>query len=137
LNQREHWRNAAVEAFPEQNHVITASDEEYACYSFFFWLREQFEDAILDRNASRGSKLLRFLVGALRQEFRSDGEDIGVAAGVSFAEHLCDDHSEDDWSFILSLLSHDDYLLCRPYLENWFEPHDFISADEIANDHYA
>lgn len=123
--------------FPELDDLLSIPDEGDACYQYFIWMFSRFEEALEEGARNRAGKYLQFVLRALGTELHSDSEDLQAAAGVCFAEHLFDERSEEDWQFILSLMSREDYLLCRPYLQNWLDAEEFIKAEGAADHHYA
>ena len=131
-----HWRTEASGKFPQHEEFTSSPDEEYAIYNLFFELRADFEHAIACGEISRATEITEFAGRCLRGELISDGEDISVAAGVSFFEHLFDDVPESRWDSVFSCTPGALYRDCRHYLEQWMEPDRFSKVEAYAHAKY-
>ena len=137
VTDRRHWRTEASRRFPQHEEFTSSADEEYAIYNLFFELRGEFEHAVTSSDTARAVKIMEFAGFCLRGEFISDGEDISVAAGVSFFEHLFDDIPEVQWDSVFSCMPQALYRDCRHYLEQWMEPGPFAKVEAYAHRKYA
>lgn len=133
---QEHWREAALGKFPEHEEFISSDDEQYGIYNLFFQLRGEFTQSIVSRDVEAAGKILGFAGKCLQGELSSDGEDIGVAAGVSFFEHLFEDVPLKQWRVVFSVMPRSIYLSCRPYAEQWMGAEEFSKLDRNAKEFY-
>ena len=133
---QEHWRAVALREFPEHEEFISSDDEEYGIYNLFFQLRGEFTEAVASSDVETAARILKFAGSCLRGEFASDGEDIGVAAGVSLFEHVFEDTPQKRWRTVFSVMPRSTYYGCRHYVEQWLESDIFLKLDRDAKDFY-
>ena len=122
------WQSAArsVEIWSDDiDEILSSDDEEYALYNFVFLCKEAFASGIDQQDWSPPRSVLAFIASCLSDEYSSETEDVPVAAGVGFAEHLFDDVQPESYARIHCAVGSDFYQLCRPWLKNWLEPDRF------------
>ena len=127
-----HWRTEAekldLEALDIRD-ILDSADEEFALYNFLFVCRDHFKEGIGEPGWTPPQPILSFVSNCLRGAYDTDSEDIAVAAGVSFAEHLFDDASVEQFENIHRQVGEEFYDLCRPWLEKWLDPRDFTAVE--------
>jgi hypothetical protein len=137
VSEHQHWRVEARRRFPHYQDFIDSADEEYAVYNLFFELDDEFKRAITSGDVERASEMVDFAGRCLRSELVSDGEELDIAAGVSFFEHLFDDLPETRWDTVFSCMPREIYDLCRHYLEQWLGADQFAKVEVHAHSKYA
>ena len=115
---------------------MSSDDEEYGIYNLFFQLRGEFAEAIARNDVQTAAKLLGFAGRCIRGELASDGEDIEVAAGVSFFEHLFDDTPQKRWAAVFSVMPRSVYYGSRCYFERWLDADTYSKVDGEAKRFY-
>ena len=130
------WRTLALKLFPEHKECISSKDEEFAIYNLFFQLRAQFAEAISSGDSELAAKIIGFTGRCLEGELASDGEDLALAAGVSFFEHIFEDTPRKRWPAIFSCMPRVVYHLGRHYPERWMGPAAFAKLDADATKFY-
>jgi hypothetical protein len=133
---QEHWRTAAIQAFPEHQEFALSDDEEFGIYNLFFQLREELSIAVARSDVDAVARILGFAGRCIRGELASDGEDIGAAAGVCLIEHIFEDTPRKRWNTIFSAMPHGVYLDCRHYVEQWMDPGAFSKVRAEAKKFY-
>ena len=136
VQPHEHWRAAARREFPAHEEFASSDDEEYGIYNLFFQLRGELTEAIAKNDVERASKIIDFAARCLRGALVSDGEDIGVAAGVSLFEHVFEDSPRKWWPVIFSAMPRSVYSGCRHYVEQWMDRAAFSKLDQDATRYY-
>ena len=106
--------------------------EEYAlarhnCLVFVCSLTA-FLEAFKRRDVEQVARIISFVGCCLKKEYASDSEDVSVAAGVGFAEHLFDDVEVGEYSAIHEIVGTDFYRLSEPWLQKWLEPEVFAAV---------
>jgi hypothetical protein len=132
----EHWRAVAMREFPEHIEFVSCGDEEYGIYNLFFQLRGELSEAITKGDVETAERILTFAGRCLRGNLSSDGEDIGVAAGVSLFEHVFEDTPQKRWPTVFSAMPHSVYFDCLPYVKQWLDSNAFSKLDRDAEEFY-
>jgi len=116
-----HWRQAAEKIGCRDPEILASDDEKYALYNFLFEALEEFRECFKLGNIARLKEIQNFVQLCLDNVYESSGEELDLAAGVGFAEHLFDNVDENSWISLHSTIGHDFYLKCERWIRNWVD----------------